>query len=126
MRFILIAQKTNHMKQLNLDFSLPEITGEQLRDNGIERAITHANKIYDGWNERAFDFLLNYLSSASEFMVEDVRKASAGKIPEPPSLRAWGGIIVRAAKAGLIKRTGFRNVTNAKAHATPASVWEKI
>lgn len=115
----------NTQPQFDL-FSLPPITGEQLRDKGIERAITHANQIDIGWSEKAFSFLIQYLQTAAEFMVEDVRKASEGIVPAPPSLRAWGGVIRRAAFAGLIKKIGFKNVINAKAHCTPASVWAKI
>lgn len=112
--------------QTTIDFSLPPPSGNDLRDRGIEKAIEHADMLYINWSEKAFDFLLKYLQTAQEFMVEDVRKASTGIIPEPPSLRAWGGVIRRVAKANLIKKIGFRNVTNAKAHATPASVWAKI
>lgn len=112
--------------QTTIDFSLPSPSGTELRDKGIEKAVEHANHVYTQWSEKAFDFLLKYLQTAQEFMVEDVRKASEGIVPSPPSLRAWGGVIVRAAKANLIKKIGFRNVTNAKAHCTPASVWEKI
>lgn len=111
--------------QLNL-FNIPVISGETRRDMGIAKAIDHADKVYDKWSDKAFDFLLKYLQSSTEFMVEDIRKASIGIVPEPPSLRAWGGIIVRAAKANLIKRIGFKNVQNEKAHCTPASVWQKI
>ena len=57
-------------------------------------------------------------------MTEDVRLASEKEIPMPPSNRAWGGIVVRASKAGLISRVGFSNVKNAKAHKTPATVWK--
>jgi hypothetical protein len=56
-------------------------------------------------------------------MTEDVREASKHQLSEPPSARAWGGIIVKAVKCGLIYRKGFRNVSNVKAHRTPASLW---
>lgn len=111
-------------EQLDL-FNLPVITGENLRDAGMQQALNHANKIYTQWSEQAFDFLLKYMQSSNEFMVEDVRQASIGILPQPPSLRAWGGVIVRAAKANLIKRIGFKNVKNIKAHCTPASIWAK-
>lgn len=100
-------------------------SGDSLRDLGMSRAITKADKIEDKWSEKAYLFLIGYIATNGEFMSEDVRKASLGVINKPPSLRAWGSIIVRASKEGLIKRVGFRNVTNAKAHSTPASVWVK-
>ena len=59
-------------------------------------------------------------------MVEDVREASKGVVPVTPSTRAWGGVVVRASKAGVIKRKGFKNVKNAKAHCTPATLWEVV
>jgi len=59
-------------------------------------------------------------------MTEDVRISSEGIIEIPPSNRAWGGVIVRAVKSGLIKRIGFQNVNNPKAHKTPATLWETI
>jgi len=108
------------MKQPNL------FTGAQLRDKGIKQAIDHADQKDSKWSEKAYKFLTAYIGSCGrDFMVEDVRRAAdwAG-LTEPPSKRAWGGIIVRAKKAGLISRAGFRQVKNPKAHCTPATVWK--
>lgn len=104
--------------QLNL------FTGEILRDIGIEQSMTSAETHCERWTHHAYKFLLSYIKSNSEFMAEDVRMASKGFVEIPPSNRAWGGIFVKAVKSGLIKRKGFRNVTNAKAHCTPATLWE--
>ena len=101
-------------------------SGEVLRDEGIQKAMIHANIAVGMWTELAFNFLRTYIRSNREFMAEDVRNASIGIISEPPSDRAWGGIFVRAAKNGLIKRKGFQNVKNVKAHCTPATLWERI
>ena len=102
--------------------------GSQLRDKGIKQAINHADDTHDKWSEKAYKFLLDYIKYGEgrdryEFMTEDVRVASESVIPKPPSNRAWGGIILRAAKAGLIDKVGFSTVKNAKAHKTPATVW---
>lgn len=97
--------------------------GERLRDKGITQAVTHADYQNEKWSENAYTFLLRYIRNNKEFMTEDARNASLGIIPEPPSARAWGGIIVKAAKNGLIERIGYRNVKNSKAHCTPAAVW---
>ena len=103
--------------------------GSQLRDKGIKQAIDNANDTHDKWSDKAYKFLLDYIKYGEgrdqyEFMTEDVRMASEGEIPKPPSNRAWGGIILRAVRAGLISRVGFSNVKNVKAHKTPATVWK--
>ena len=97
--------------------------GSKLRDKGIKQAINNANDTHEKWSEKAYKFLTDYIKSHHEFMTEDVRVASEKKIPIPPSNRAWGGIVIRASKAGLISRVGFSNVKNVKAHRTPATVW---
>ena len=97
--------------------------GSQLRDKGIKQAINNANDTHEKWSEKAYKFLTDYIKSHHEFMTENVRVASEKKIPIPPSNRAWGGIILRASKAGLITRVGFSSVKNVKAHRTPATVW---
>ena len=113
-------------QQRELDFTTPVMrTGEELRDKGMQRAHDHAEDVHESWGDKAYQFLLDH-TTEGEFMTEDIRKASEGIIPEPPSLRAWGGIVRRAAKNGIIKRVGYRSVSNNKAHCTPASVWVKI
>lgn len=100
--------------------------GSVLMMLGIRRAVEHANVQVHGWSDQAYNFLLDYAKKHREFMVEDVREASKGVVPVPPSTRAWGGVIVRASKAGVVKRKGFQKVKNAKAHCTPATLWEVI
>ena len=97
--------------------------GAELRDKGIKKALDNANNTHDRWSDKAYDFLLKYIKYQNQFMTEDVRVASEKAIPKPPSNRAWGSVILRASRSGLINRVGFANVKNAKAHKTPASVW---
>lgn len=99
--------------------------GRKLRDKGIKQAVDNADLLHENWANTAYQFLINYLNQGYEFMTEDVRVASFGIIPEPPSKRAWGAIIVKAKKEGLIYRVGYSSVKNPKAHGTPAAVWKK-
>ena len=101
-------------------------SGEYLRDCGILQAQLSADNQTENWSEKAFDYLKIYVRHNKTFMTENVRNASEGIIEMPPSNRAWGGVIVRAVKSGLIKRIRFQNVTNPKAHKTPATLWETI
>lgn len=105
---------------------IKKVTGAILMRLGIKRAIEHANAEVRGWSDLAYNYLLEYSKTHKEFMVEDVREASKGFVPVPTSSRAWGGVVVRASKAGVIKRKGFQNVKNTKAHCTPATLWEVI
>lgn len=99
-------------------------SGQKLRDAGISQSVKNADKQRNNWTHYAYQFLLNYAESNKEFLAEDVRVASEGIVEEPPSKRAWGGIFVKAVRSGLIKRKGFMNVKNPKAHCTPATLWE--
>jgi len=103
-----------------------QMNGTELRDIGIKKALDNADNTHDKWSEKAFNFLKDYIKHNDTFMAEDVRIASVDEVPIPPSKRAWGGVVIRASKAGLIKRVGFSNVKNPQAHATPATVWGVI
>lgn len=107
-------------------FSQMSPTGEELRDAGMQKAEDHANQKQPTWSDKAYIFLLGFARRNDTFMVEEVRQAARGIVPEPPSLRAWGSVVTKAAKAGAIKRIGYKEVENPKAHCTPASVWMKI
>lgn len=112
------------INQLQMDFNAA--ASANMRDQGIKKAVLHAESVFESWQDKAYDFLLSYIRQNSEFMTEQVRKASKGVVPEPPSARAWGGVVVRAAKTGLISRNGYRAVSNVKAHRTPATVWKVV
>lgn len=99
-------------------------TGRQLKEAGMNLAIENANSKINGWSEKAYTFLQSFIRNNQTFLTEDLREHSKGIIEEPPSLRAWGGIVSRASKNGLIKRIGFENVKNVKAHCTPATLWQ--
>jgi len=97
-----------------------------LRDAGIKRAVDHADKKNADWSKKAYSFLKEfiYLYDA-DFMGEDVRTSSAGIVPVPPSKRAWGSVILKAAKDGLIEKIGYQVTTNPKAHRAIATVWKR-
>ncbi len=60
-------------------------------------------------------------------MCEDFRVwAAAQGLENPPTKKAFGGIITKAKHKNIIIHRGYASVTNSKAHATPASVWQSI
>lgn len=109
--------------QLNLNLSESRIA----RDEGIQKAITHAESVVPEWSELAYaelkKFLLNY---PGEFMAEQFRSHCAlVDFPLPPHSRAFGGVFLRAARAGIIEKVRLQQVTNKKAHLCYASVWRR-
>ena len=89
----------------------------------MKKSLDNADKEDESWSQKAYAFLLVYIKTSNKFMAEDVRVASSGIVPEPPSKRAWGSIFVMARKNKIIKSIGFSNVKNPKAHRTPATLW---
>ena len=104
------------------------LTGEARRDRGIERAANHADRISDGWSDRALEMLRCYLLLVGgKFQAEDIREWSHKRgLSFPPSKRAWGGVVVRARNLGLIRCIGTEKVDNPTAHCANAAIWETI
>lgn len=103
------------------------LDGMTLRNFGIQTAITNAEKHHEGWFDEAVSLVKQYASiySFHSFMCEDVRVwAEQHKLIErPPHARAWGAVMIRAAKEGFIKKVGFGFTKNPLAHQTPATLW---
>lgn len=109
------------MEQLQIDFS------KRAKLRGIKKAEDHANQVHPDWSQKAFNFLLQFISTCNDdFMVEEVRKASEHVVPKAPTSRAWGAIILKAVKARLVKKVGIRSVKNSNAHMANAAVWRKV
>lgn len=98
------------------------------KDAGIQTAVDHADRVEPGWSERAYKFLIEWLSkkpSGFKFQAEEVREAAKGVVPEPPSARSYGAIILRAKKYGHIVSIGMKPTKSPTAHRCFASVWVK-
>jgi hypothetical protein len=94
-------------------------------DRAIKRAAEHAEQDEPGWTEKALSFLKGYCERTNyDFMAEDVRLASVWSLKLPATERVWGAVIRMAAHKGWIVRVGYRSVSNAKAHGTPAALWK--
>lgn len=99
-------------------------TGPQLRDAGIALAAESAEAKSPKWNERAYNILLQFLQTHDTFMAEDLRGYAASiNFELPPSNRAWGGVIRRAAENKIIVKKGIAPVKNPKAHCANAALW---
>lgn len=104
-------------------------TGRQRKEAGIKKAEDNAGK---EWNEMADLLLDKWLNGflpeveASQFMAEAFRNfAYICGLPKPPHERAFGSVMLRAARAGKIVKVGYGQVKNPKANAATATVWRK-
>ena len=99
-------------------------TAQELKEEGIEKAINNADRSVKNWSSMAYSFLKGFARTRFAFMAEEVREASEGIIPKPPSNRAWGSVITKAKKEGIIIHHGYGQVKNPKAHRANASIWK--
>lgn len=100
--------------------------GYVLAQKGIKQALDNANDKADNWASKAYKLLEIYLKTHMlPFLCEDFRKWTKDRIEEPPSKRAYGGIIQKASRNKLIKKLGYKQVTNPKAHCANAGLWIK-
>lgn len=111
--------------QLSFDDSRDLSAGAAARDAGIAVAVEHADAKSPSWSARAYEMLKQFLlNHNSSFMAEDVRMyAEALDFAVPPNKRAWGGVIAKASRKGLIKQIGTKRVKNKDAHCANAAVW---
>lgn len=97
-----------------------------LRDAGMSAAIQHADAVSEGWSDRAYSVLVDFVGAnpSRAFMAEDVR-ASAEKegLPLPPDNRAWGGVVARDARAKVIRRMGYGAQKSVTCHCSLKSTW---
>ncbi len=110
--------------QISFDF-----TGSQLRDAGLSLAVENAESKNNGWKERTWILFKEFLRDQREpFLMESFRAylAMIDDYEFPHTNRAYGAIALKAAREGLIKKIGHKNVSTATAHACFAALWEKI
>jgi hypothetical protein len=100
-------------------------TAQQLADEGMQRAADHADRVEEGWSDRAYGLLEDFARAHCEFMTEDVRQWAHEKqaLPKPPDPRAWGAVTARGINSKLIVRVGYRKTRIPPAHSTPRPVW---
>jgi hypothetical protein len=101
-------------------------TGEILRDKGIAKAVNHADEVHEDWQKKALDFLYLYARAHDRFSGEMVRQEAKGIVPDPPSLRAWGAVLLQGSRRGWTRQVGFIHVQNERAHRANAALWESL
>lgn len=101
------------------------------RDAGIQTAAEHADAVMPKWSERAFDVLRCFChrpgGGGEVFTSEDVRDYAKNLgLPDPPHLRAWGGVFQRAAREGLIVKAGVTTARATRVHCSIVATWRAV
>jgi hypothetical protein len=109
----------------SLDEIMSHGLAETRRDIGIDTSEGKANLDKAGWSDEAMHGLELYCQAheAHEFLAEDVRAwtEEMGVVAAPENGRAWGGVIRRAARQGLIIRVGYGRAKSS--NCAPKCLW---
>lgn len=102
---------------------------ELLRDDGINRAVDHADAVHEQWSDKALAMLIEYIDLIGgvgvEFTSEMVRfYAEEQGLSKPPDGRAWGAVMLKAMRSGKCKKIGWTTATDPKVHCNPVSLWQ--
>lgn len=106
--------------QRELDFT----AARARRDIGIERAARHATRIDPEWLEKAFAFVRQYAENHDRFLTEDIRAASRGVVPVTENEKAWGAVMQRAARAGVLAPAGYAPAKTS--NCSPKVLWRSL
>jgi len=109
---------------MNID--LNQRKAYQWAENGQMVALFNADSHSDGWSDRAYGYVVMYaqMNKGCEFMAENIRKfAYESGLDRPANERAFGPVMVRARKAGIIKDLGIRATSSVTAHCANAKYY---
>lgn len=105
-------------EQISIDFA------RAARDEGIQRATSRADRAVAGWSDLAFEFVKLYAQQyrGKRFIGRDiVLAAKSWGLIDPPNDKAWGGPMLRASRAGIIRKVGTAPDPNR--HMNPVPLW---
>ncbi len=96
-----------------------EQLARQRAQDGIRRAAVHAGK---RWVRLAVGYVQEYAAKHETFLAEDCREfAEADGLTCPPDSRAWGGVMRRALREGIIVRAGYAPACSS--NGSPKCLW---
>jgi len=100
--------------------------GRRGRDAGMRNAVEHADAVTPEWRKSAFDFVQAYAQRGKPFIAPQVREfAYTCGLPRPPTDMAWGAVLQRASRLGLIKPLAVIRYGDATMHTQNVQQWIK-
>jgi hypothetical protein len=116
------------IERIEQAFAIPhallQSRAEQARNEGMQRAVDHAEIESPDWAQHAYEWLELFVAAHAEpFISEDVSDATKldEGFPQPPTDRAWGSIYRSAVKRGLIRLAGTGR--SRRRHASICPLW---
>lgn len=99
------------------------------RDHGMAISEIKANNEFPEWSEKAKLAVMNFILSSmkiyngEKFLVEDVREwAESKRLIDPAANgKAWGAVIRRCAKDGIIRQAGYLPARSS--NMSPKTAW---
>lgn len=102
--------------------------GEELAKAGAATAAAHAESQSAGWLARATglaeQFVINHVDLPSFQAIELRAYAEANGLPSPPDARAWGHVMRRLKKNGVIESVGTGKSSDPKQHNGFITEWK--
>lgn len=111
-----------------MDDLFERVSSQGLADIGMASAVAHADAKQPNWSDDAVSEVRFYATFNREFLGEEVRQWAHERqgLSKPPKACAWGAVMVRAARDGLIERAGYRTTSIPPQHAKPAVLWRSL
>lgn len=111
--------------QDTINFDVP--IAEVYKTEGMTRALLNAESKIPCWGGYALQMLRKFIGThTGPFMMEDVRAyAYANGLPRPERDQAWGAIVRRAFKCGIIVKIGQGVAKDPTRHRGYTALWEK-
>lgn len=114
------------MTEPQLDWLTVSAAVKRRRDAGIRKASEHAEDKSAGWNERAFAELKHFVAQrhGAPFLAEQFVQWVQFKIPAAPDGRAFGGVMQRAAREGVVVKAGYGLASTS--NGSPKVLWKGV
>jgi hypothetical protein len=101
----------------------PAANARRERDEALQGVARHASP---GFSDAAFEAVRRVAKLFAEFTTDEAI-AALGKSASTHDGRAWGAVMVRAQKQGLIAPTDrFRNTNRVSRHHAPIRIWKSL
>ncbi len=116
------------VEKLFENFDAAELVNQRIKSDlaaaqGMSQSAAHAESIEEGWTDRAYGLLARFskAQATNPFTSEEFRLYARSVGFEIPVPKALGAVFQRAARDGLIARSGYGK--SFSRHSSPCVLW---